>query len=62
MNAAAKLILKIFVEERAEIDLAVETRRAEGNPEQFNDSMFIFPILTVHISNVDFNWHFFQLH
>jgi len=55
MNAAAKLILKIFVEERAEIDLAVETRRAEGNPEQFNDSMFIFPILTVHISNVDFN-------
>jgi len=34
-NAAAKLALeKMSVEERAEIDLAVETRRAEGNPEQ----------------------------
>jgi len=33
-NAAAKLALeKMSVEERAEIDLAVETRRAEGNPE-----------------------------
>jgi len=34
-NAAAKLALeKMSVEERAEMDLAVETRRAEGNPEQ----------------------------
>ena len=34
-NAAAKLALeKMSVEERAIIDLAVETRRAEGNPEQ----------------------------
>jgi len=34
-NAAAKLALeKMSVEERAEMDLAVETHRAEGNPEQ----------------------------
>ena len=33
-NAAAKLALeKMSVEERAIIDLAVEKRRAEGNPE-----------------------------
>ena len=33
-NAAAKLALeKMSVEERAEVDFGVETRRAEGNPE-----------------------------
>jgi len=33
-NAAAKLALdKMCVEERAELDLALETRRAEENPE-----------------------------
>jgi hypothetical protein len=33
-NAAAKLALeKMSVEERAEVELDVETRRAEGNPE-----------------------------
>jgi len=34
-NATAKLALeKMSIEERAEMDLAVETCRAEGNPEQ----------------------------
>ncbi len=34
-NAVAKLALeKMSVEDRAEIDLAVQTRRAEGNPER----------------------------
>jgi hypothetical protein len=33
-NAAAKLALeKMSVEERAEVELGLETRRAEGNPE-----------------------------
>jgi hypothetical protein len=33
-NAAAKLALeKMSVEEKAEIELGLETRRAEGNPE-----------------------------
>lgn len=34
-NAAAKLALdNMSVEERAELDMALETRRAQGNPEQ----------------------------
>ena len=33
-NAAAKLAIeKMSVEEKAEIELALETRRAQGNPE-----------------------------
>jgi hypothetical protein len=33
-NAAAKLVLtKLSVEEKAEMELGLETRRAEGNPE-----------------------------
>ena len=39
-NAAAKLALnKMTVEEKAEIEMGLETRRAEGNPETYNDSM-----------------------